>query len=87
MENVGMWSRHFKQRRMMKAEQMHSDIKTKQDLIKNTRRLITTKLSRPKIYIEHPEKPIRFYETYFDVTALERSISQKQENQTSSQLI
>ena len=42
-------------------------IKTKEDLIRATRAVITQRMDRPRYYKISPDAPQKFYETYFDV--------------------
>jgi len=66
LENIGSWSRLFRQRREMKAEKL-DHLKTSDDLIRDTRAEITQRMQKPKIYRRSPEEMPRFFESYYSV--------------------
>jgi len=66
LENVGMWARLYRQRREMKQEKL-DHLRTQEDLIKDTRAIITRTMSKPKIYRRDPKEMPRFFETYYHV--------------------
>jgi len=69
LENMGSWARLFRQRREMKQEKL-DHLRTQEDLIRDTRAVITRTMNRPKIYRRSPSEMPRFFETYYQVAPI-----------------
>ena len=61
-----MWARLYRQRREMKQEKL-DHLRTQEDLIRDTRAIITRTMAKPKIYRRDPKEMPRFFETYYQV--------------------